>query len=420
MAIDARIALAGQVPNVGQAINIFENALMNSQTRGLRQSQEARAAELAPLQLQQQQQGIDINQQTLAANQAAAEQQTENRILRSVSEFGTKLKPVLESGNTDQALNMLTTRFQELQGQGLPTNETVEAITAIRGGNAQQVLSGIDTVQQIAQQRGLTGRPQVSVGQRDFENLIDIAQSPTSTQLEKDSARRELGDLAKVGSLTSQERLGGDKALTSAVATSQAEIAGAKAGATEGEKLKKQLKHKPAITKAVKLAEKEATERGEVLTDLARMEASLPGIKEVFNELVELSSIATSTLGGRAFDFAMKESGFGSTKGADARAKLVAIVDNQVLPLLKETFGAAFTVQEGDNLKASLVDPNASPSQKREQLDAFIAQKERNVRTKQAQLGIQPDANNVDVPSVDISTMSIEDLIAERERLGGQ
>ena len=155
------------------------------------------------------------------------------------------------------------------------------------------------------------------------------------------------------------------------------------------------------------------------MTDLARMEASLPGIKEAVAELIDLSGMATSTLGGRAFDFAVKESGFGSTRGADARAKLIAIVDNQVLPLLKETFGAAFTVQEGENLKASLVDPNASPSQKAAQLDAFLEQKERNVRTKQAQLGITPQAQEVG-PVNDISSMSIDELMAERARLAGK
>ena len=115
------------------------------------------------------------------------------------------------------------------------------------------------------------------------------------------------------------------------------------------------------------------------------MEASLPGVREVVGELLELSDIATSTLGGKAFDFVVKQSGFGSTKGATAQAKMEAIVDNQVLPLLKETFGAAFTAAEGQALKASLVDPDSSPAQRRAQLDAFLSQKERNVRTKQTQ-----------------------------------
>ncbi len=129
--------------------------------------------------------------------------------------------------------------------------------------------------------------------------------------------------------------------------------------------------------------------------------------------------MATRTLGGRAFDFAVKESGFGSTKGADARAKLIAIVDNQVLPLLRVTFGAAFTAKEGETLKDSLVNPNSSPSQKKEQLSAFIAQKERDIITKQSQLGIDPNASNEQELDITDPNLTIEQLMAERKRLGG-
>ena len=91
-------------------------------------------------------------------------------------------------------------------------------------------------------------------------------------------------------------------------------------------------------------------------------------------------------MAGRVFDFAVKESGFGSTEGATARAKFIAIINNQVLPLLKPTFGGSFTVSEGDELKATMGDPNATPEEKMAALDAFIDQKQRDIRTKQAQL----------------------------------
>ena len=51
------------------------------------------------------------------------------------------------------------------------------------------------------------------------------------------------------------------------------------------------------------------------------------------------------------------------------------MIDNQVLPLLKATFGAAFTVSEGDKLSATLGDINLSPDEKDAALDAFIEQK---------------------------------------------
>ena len=146
-------------------------------------------------------------------------------------------------------------------------------------------------------------------------------------------------------------------------------------------------KTRSTIETAVKLAQADATSRGETLTDLARMEAALPGLRDVVGQLKELSLIATSTFGGRAFDFAVKESGFGSTKGANARSKFISIVNNQVLPLLKPTFGGAFSVQEGAELKATLGDPNASPQQKIDQLNAFIDQKVRGIQGEQRGLG---------------------------------
>lgn len=379
MAIDPRISLAVRAPDVSPAINIFENALMNAQTRGLRSAQEARRQELAPFQLQQAQQQAQAGQSTL-------DEQDENRILRSVAEFGTKLKPVIQSGNIDQAQTMLTNRLIDLQAQGLPTNETVEAITALRGGDSQGVVNAIDAIQTIAQQRGLTGTSQISVGQRDFNtNVATVKADPNLETIEGKSAAIALGLEAKA-STSAKERIATDPELTASIAASQAEIEGATAEAKEEAKLTQQLKHKPSISKAVKAAEKDATERGEVLTSLNRSKAALPGLLVAVDELKELATIATSTFGGKLFDGAVKQTGFGSTKGATARAKFIAIVNNQVLPLLKETFGAAFTVQEGESLRATMGDPDSSPEEKTAQLDAFVAQKLRDIETKQTQL----------------------------------
>ena len=351
---------------------------MNAQTRDIRRQQAEQQAALAPFELQR-------AEQQAQANERAMQEQDARRRVESIAVFSPVLRPelekALETGDTSAAQTVLTNRLNQLNRQGLPVDETVDAIERLRNGDTQGVLNDLNVIDQQAQIMGIGA--QKSVVQRDFETKVNLVKAdPKLTTPAAKAAAIDLGLEARA-STSAQERIAQDPELTTAVAQSQAEIS----GETEGAKLSKQLKHKPAINKAVKLAEKQATERGEVLTDLARMEASLPGVKEAVGELLELSDIATSTLGGKAFDFLVKQSGFGSTKGADARAKLIAIVDNQVLPLLKETFGAAFTVQEGENLKASLVDPDASPSQKKQQLSAFLAQKERNIRTKQNQLG---------------------------------
>ena len=56
------------------------------------------------------------------------------------------------------------------------------------------------------------------------------------------------------------------------------------------------------------------------------------------------------------------------------------------MPLLRPTFGAAFTVAEGDSLRKTLGDPDATPEAKVAQIDAFIAQKMRNLQAAEAEL----------------------------------
>ena len=155
--------------------------------------------------------------------------------------------------------------------------------------------------------------------------------------------------------------------------------------------VQKIAKTKSMIEGAVVEAKIIAKEQGETFTSLKQAQAALPGLNSVVDKLRELAPIATSTLGGKLFDAAVKETGFGSTKGATARAKFIAVVNNQVLPLLKPTFGAAFTVPEGDALRATMGDPDASPEQKMAQLDAFIAQKMRDIEAKEAQLKPQTE-----------------------------
>lgn len=380
MALDPRISLAIRVPDASSALDVFENTRQKIQNREIQKQQSDQQIALQPFREQ-------LLQQQVAQGEQQARLGQQQRVLKSVNDFAvgnaSLIQTAQSTGDYTGLRGALEQRKAELIQQGLPTETTDEGLALIDAGQGRQVVSALgDSVNLFNQQQG-RGK---SAGQREFQNLLTIAQDPNATELERNSAKRALGGMAKV-STSAQERISTDEALGKQVVAQKA----AEASATETGKAKTQLKFKPQITKAVKIAEKEATERGEVLTDLGRMEASLPGVKEVVNELLELTDIATSTLGGKAFDFIVKQSGFGSTKGATAKAKMEAIVDNQVLPLLKETFGAAFTATEGEALKASLVNPDSSPAQRKAQLEAFLAQKERNVRTKQTQaINTQP------------------------------
>ena len=384
MALDPRIALAGVVPSNATALNLFENALTNAQNRGINSAREARAAELQPLAMQQQQQTVDANAQTLAANR------DKQRIV-NLNQTGQRLKPFLANNDVQGATNFVLKNISNLQdrieaGEDLDLTESFETLRNLQEGNIQQVADDIGAVEQMyKQQLGINA----SAGQREFQNLLTMAQDPNATQLERDSAQRALGNMAKVGS-SAQERIATDPILGTQVVKQVA----AETSASEGSKLIQQKKHKPVIAALVKLAEKEAVERGDTLTALQRSQAALPGLKDAVGQLRELASLATSTWGGSVFDVAVKQTGFGSTKGATAKAKFIAIVNNQVLPLLKETFGAAFTATEGESLKATMGDPDASPDAKMAQLDAFIDQKMRDIETKKTQLDLSKDSLN--------------------------
>lgn len=112
---------------------------------------------------------------------------------------------------------------------------------------------------------------------------------------------------------------------------------------------------------------------------LESIQRKMPGVRSVIEKLTNLADTATYTQMGQLGDTLKREFGLEPGQGAIDRSSYIAIVDNQVLPLLKDTFGAAFTVQEGESLRATLGDPNKSPAEKKAILDAFIEQKERDV-----------------------------------------
>lgn len=198
------------------------------------------------------------------------------------------------------------------------------------------------------------------------------------------------------------------------------EEAAAKAQARKSAEAKVEMKFKPMITKAVKEAEIRAQGRGEALSEIDQMNAAMPGLEEAVSQLKSLAPIATYTMAGKAFDVAAKELGFGSTEGSTARARFIAIVNNQVLPLLKPTFGAAFTKDEGNELKRTMGDPDAAPDAKIAELEAFIEQKRRTIETKQREAGIMPQGMQQNapqqqaqqaIPLPDVTKMSDEELM---------
>jgi hypothetical protein len=123
----------------------------------------------------------------------------------------------------------------------------------------------------------------------------------------------------------------------------------------------------------------QATEDADINKRVAEMTRNLPGLYTVVDQLAALADEASYTAAQIAIDNTARQFGQEPSKGALARAKYIAIVDNQILPLLRQTFGPAFTVEEGARLRATLGAENASPGEKKAILDAFIKQKQRDL-----------------------------------------
>jgi hypothetical protein len=115
--------------------------------------------------------------------------------------------------------------------------------------------------------------------------------------------------------------------------------------------------------------------------------SKMPGLEAVIQKLDALSEKATYTYAGQGVDWAARQAGMEPREAAVARTEYIATVDNQVLPMLRDTFGAAFTVKEGETLRATLGDPDKSPKEKQAVLKAFIEQKRRDVEALAARTG---------------------------------
>jgi dsDNA-binding SOS-regulon protein len=121
-----------------------------------------------------------------------------------------------------------------------------------------------------------------------------------------------------------------------------------------------------------------------------------------------------------------KQVGGGPTEGALARVSYISHVKNNILPLLRQTFGAAFTAAEGDSLLATLGDPDMHPDEKKAALAAFIADKRATLETLRRQTGKKPAANALPegITEEDIAeTMKANNMtrkqVLERLRNGG-
>lgn len=370
--------LDSNIPLMGRGLDVAGSVTSGLQARGmLDQLQEAKEAAPLRQQLLQDQaaQSQLVTQQTQQQQQVA----DQDRVIGSIANSYSGVKSLVDSGKFNETADALEANKEVLRQSGVTNFEDSDAaIAAFRSGDAKQINAikqqGEQAIE-LAKARGLFG---------DSDEKF----SATTTSLAGGITVQTTSSGRKVVTDAGGNVLSGDEAVKAIKSAEDAKSQRA-VDVTEGkERAKLEVKKEllPSIRADIKRAEKDAQSKGEASSELSSAKAAMPGLRTVVNNLKALSSDATFTLAGKGFNAVAKELGF-STKGDTARSAMIAMVDNQVLPLLKPIFGAAFTAAEGDRLRNAFLNPDSTPDSRVASLNAFLEQMERNIETKEREAG---------------------------------
>jgi hypothetical protein len=130
-------------------------------------------------------------------------------------------------------------------------------------------------------------------------------------------------------------------------------------------------------------------DRGEAEALYESMNSKLPELNQSMNELNALADKMTYTTAGKLYDEGRRQLDMEPREGAVARTAFIAKVDQVILPTLRDTFGAQFTVTEGQWLRNTLADPDSTPQEKKEVLKSFVDQKVREITSLARRTGQQ-------------------------------
>jgi hypothetical protein len=114
--------------------------------------------------------------------------------------------------------------------------------------------------------------------------------------------------------------------------------------------------------------------------------ANLPTLEAMVEELDALADKGTHTTLGRVADAVLKEGFDKTSSGALASSGYETRVNQNLLPLLRQTFGAAFTEKDREALTKTLGNPFEMPAIKKDTLKSFITNKKREIENKKRKL----------------------------------
>lgn len=351
------IALGVQTPNVGRAISIFQEA-------------QRRKAQAPLIAAQVQAQQVQTQQREQAILQARQEAKQESLMMGML-----EVQPFLERGDFEGARKIMVARAERLQGQRVPNNDTLEGIAELDQdpeGFKQFINDSLGNFERQGlitprQQKSKTGDFSFGEGRRVTQTVInpetgEPEQVPgilTTVRNKQTGAIEEnfspiggafVSTLGETGGALTERRVG---------------EAGSRTAATTREQRAGEL-----ITRGVSAAESTATLR---------------------RGLTLLKTIETG--GVNAISLAVKRSL--GVEGAD-EGELSNSLAVAVLSQLRETFGAAFTENEGLRLERIQASFKKSPAANRRLLAQALKISERAARRGSAAAKKRGDTETVD------------------------
>jgi hypothetical protein len=219
MAIDPRISLAATVaPQVNVAKMFYD---IKNQQQGLAAGEQGLAAG---------EQGLALNEQSMALNEQTINQNRDKQRLTNIHQTGQRLKPLIAAGDAQGAELFLLNNISQIQdrieqGSGEDVTESMETLEKLKAGDLQGVMGDIMAVEGLVRQQQGSG---ASAGTREFQNLLNIAQNPSSSDVERNAALIKLR-VNPGASTSAAERIATNQTLGAQVATQK----GSESTATE-------------------------------------------------------------------------------------------------------------------------------------------------------------------------------------------
>ena len=318
--------------------------------------------------------------------------------LKSIWEGSTE---TLSKNGIDGKTKFLEERLQRLQSEGKNTRHTEEALKIARSGDDDaeaQLDKTLNNAITLAERRGAVDSIGGNAGkfsskQTTYMDGSVLQGDPTGGSRFYDGKGQEL----PVGS--SERAAGIKKAIASGVQYEYDKNYQGKKGEQNA-----RGETEPEIQRNISIAKWNGTNEAEEKDVIASMSANLPALRATTERLKGLAATASFSLPQKGFNFVMQQA-FGVTpQGSTDRERMKSIVNNMILPLLKQTFGASFTVNEKDELKATLLDMDMPAPARIAALEEYMNGKTRELQVLQSKYA-STDSGRVAYPE----GMEIED-----------